>query len=254
MKFNDVVNLYKNEILTDKSFTKDIIRIETHVESLKDWSELITLNDLKKLFKKKQKNCEMKIKKINLNRTRDWIIDNKTGNISHNSKNFFTILGVNIYGTKKREVGKSWDQPLLKEKNLVGGIVGIIRKKINNIPYYLIEFKSEPGNADKVQISPCLQATYSNIYKAHGGRAPFLANFFLNPKQNGFKVLFEQYMSEDGGRFYKKKNKGMLIECSHKKKISISNNFFWLSLFQLKYFIKNNSWVNPHTRSIISHL
>ena len=204
MEFKEVVDLYKKNILIDKSFIKDPLRIETHVESLKDWSELITLKDLKKLFLRKQKNCKMKIKDINLINTNNWTINKKTGNINHISKNFFTILGVRINGSKNREVGKSWDQPLLKEK-YNGGILGIIRKKINKIPYYLIDFKAEPGNADKIQISPCLQATFSNIYQKHGGRKPFLTDLFLRPKQNGFKVLFDQLMSEDGGRFYKKK-------------------------------------------------
>ena len=37
-------------------------------------------------------------------------------------------------------------------------------------------------------------------------------------------------MSEDGGRLYKKKNKGMLIECNKKNNIDLKDNFFWLSL------------------------
>ena len=61
-------------------------------------------------------------------------------------------------------------------------------------------------------------------------------------------------MSEDGGRLYKKKNKGMLIECNKTNNIDLKDNFFWLSLYQIKYLIKKNSWVNPHVRSIISHL
>ena len=255
IKFEDAVKIYNKKFLTEKLFKNNLLKIETHIESLKDWSEIITLKDLKKLFLKKQKKNKMKVKKINLNNTKKWIIDKNTGNIQHSSKNFFSMHGVRVNGTKSREVvGKSWDQPLIKEKNNKGGILGIIRKKINNIPYYLVDFKAEPGNPDGIQISPCLQATYSNINQLHGGRKPFLSDIFLKPKKYGYKILFEQLMSEDGGRFYKKMNKGMLIECNKKNNIDLKDNFYWLTLYQLKYLIKNNSWVNPHVRSIISHL
>jgi dTDP-4-dehydro-6-deoxy-alpha-D-glucopyranose 2,3-dehydratase len=255
INFEEAVREYKKNLLAHKIFTKDSLRLETHVESLRDWSELISLKDLKKLFLKKQKKNKMFIKKINLADTKNWIIHKKTGNIYHSSNNFFSIKGVRVSGTITREVaGKGWDQPLIVEKNNVGGILGIIRKKINKIPYYLVDFKAEPGNPDKIQISPCIQATYSNINQSHGGRKPFFSDLFLNPNKYGYKILFEQLMSEDGGRLYKKKNKGMLIECNKKNNIDLKDNFFWLSLYQIKYLIKKNSWVNPHVRSIISHL
>lgn len=253
--FEKTVKLYKQKFSNNKLFDQSILKIENHVESLKDWSEIISINDLKKLFLNKQKKNAMKIKKINLNSSKKWIIDKSSGNIHHSSNFFFSIHGVRVLGTQSREVaGKSWDQPLIKEKNINGGILGIIRKKINHIPYYLVDFKAEPGNPDGIQISPCLQATYSNINQLHGGRKPFLSDLFLKPKKYGYKILFEQLMSEDGGRFYKKKNKGMLIECNKKNNIDLLENFYWLTLYQIKFLIKNYSWVNPHVRSIISHL
>jgi len=255
INFKQAVEIYQKKFFNDKYFKRNIFKIETHIESLKDWSEISSLKDLKKIFLKKQKKNIMKTKKINFKNTKNWIRDDKTGNIHHASKNFFSIEFVRVLGTKNREVvGKSWDQPLIKEKNKNGGILGIIRKKINNIPYYLVDFKAEPGNPDGIQISPCLQATYSNINQFHGGRKPFFSKIFLNPKKYGFQILFEQLMSEDGGRFYKKKNKGKLIECPETKNIKLRKNFYWLTLFQIKYLIKNKSWVNPHVRSIISHL
>ena len=53
-----------------------------------------------------------------------------------------------------------------------GGLSGLLRRRINGIPHYLIEAKAEPGNLDKIQNSPALQATFSNLKKAHGGRKP----------------------------------------------------------------------------------
>lgn len=238
-----------------KKFNLTRLKAENFVENLKDWSELSSLKDIEKWFQKKKKNCSMEIQKIPLKELRKWSIKNNQGLIEHETKNFFSIIGLRISNTPFREVGTSgWDQPILKERNNNGGIVGIVRKKINSIPYYLLEAKAEPGNPDIIQLSPCFQATYSNINQAHGGRKPNLYKIFVNSKNNNFKILFNQLMSEDGGRLYRKKNRGMIIQVPEKYKVEMSENFIWLSLFQIKRLIKKNSWVNPHVRSLISHL
>nr|MDA3834768.1 NDP-hexose 2,3-dehydratase family protein [Spirochaetales bacterium] len=105
-----------------------------------------------------------------------------------------------------------------------------------------------------VQISPTLQATFSNLKRAHGGKKPKFAELFENPEVNGGTVLFDQWMSEDGGRLHLKRNRGMLVEVDEEREIVLSDAFCWVSLYQLKSLIKKNSWVNPHVRGIISHL
>ena len=254
MKFEQEV---KKLIVFYKSRNLNIrpLNAEVFVESMRDWSEFMDLREVEEWFRLQQDNCKMKVKQIPLNSLKKWKISKNNSRISHETNNFFSVLGLRITETIAREVGKKgWDQPILKEKNNNGGIVGIIRKKINGIPHYLIEAKAEPGNPDLIQISPCFQATYSNINQAHGGRKPHLYQFFLNPKKNNFDILFNQPMSEDGGRLYKKKNRGMLIQAPIGQKIILNKRFVWLSLFQIKYLIKKKSWVNPHVRSIISQL
>ena len=73
-----------------------------------------------------------------------------------------------------------------------------------------MEAKAEPGNPDGVQISPTIQATFSNLKQAHKGRKPNFYEFFK--KFEKFKdesdldegTLFIQWMSEDGGRLHLK--------------------------------------------------
>ena len=83
----------------------------------------------------------------------------------HNSKEFFIVEGLRIKETRSREVNY-WDQPILTQVGYKGGILGIIRKRFNGIPHYLIEAKLEPGNYKYVQLSPTLQATFSNLRRA----------------------------------------------------------------------------------------
>ncbi|MDD3268862.1 MAG: NDP-hexose 2,3-dehydratase family protein [Syntrophomonadaceae bacterium] len=233
----------------------DILRIETQIESWKDWSIYGTIDTVAKWYLEQQVNCTMQISNIPLESCRDWYLDAADGYIKHKTGDFFYVQGVRIGQSGSREVGSAgWDQPILTQVGFNGGLLGLLRKKFDGIPHYLIEAKAEPGNPDKVQISPTLQATFSNLKKAHGGKKPRFAEYFETPEQMGSKVLFDQWMSEDGGRLHLKKNRGMLVEVTEDTEFDIPLSFQWLSLYQLKYFIKKNSWVNPHVRGIISHL
>ena len=77
----------------------------------------------------------------------------------------------------------------------------------------------------------------SNV--AHGGRKPYFSEIFLQRHDNGnVKVLFDNWLAEDGGRFYKKRNRGILIEVSCKTEIvPPTDDFIWLSLFQVKQLL-----------------
>lgn len=229
-------------------------RLEFQFESLKDRSLVGTINDFLIWFEKQQNKCEMTITDIPILECRGWRIDDATGWISHESGEFFVVQGVRVGFSKNREVVGGWDQPIVTQIGLNGGILGLLRKRIKGVPHYLIEAKAEPGNPDKVQISPTLQATFSNLKQAHGGNKPKFSEYFENPDQVNGRILFSQWMSEDGGRLHLKRNKGMLVEIDETHELSIPDNFYWASLYQLKALIKMNSWVNPHIRGIISSL
>lgn len=253
IRFEDTINQYNN-FLKLQGLEINNLRVEAHVESLKDWSLTGTLEDTKEWFIKHQESCTMIIIDIPLNTCKGWSIDSKTGNIVHESGDFFYVQGVRVGLTENREVKQGWDQPILTQVGYNGGLLGLLRKKIDGIPHYLVEAKAEPGNPDKVQISPTLQATFANLNQAHGGSKPRFAEYFEEPETNDSIVLFSQWMSEDGGRLHLKRNKGMMIEIDESVNLQIPDNFRWVSLYQLKTLIKQNSWVNPHIRGIISHL
>ena len=255
MNFHNAVKKYRELSENLNCNFNDDLRIESFVESIKDWSELDNLDTIEAWFKEQQEICSMTIKDIPLDDCKDWFFNNKNGYIEHKSGDFFFIQGLRVENSKEREVDSGWDQPIITQVGLKGGLLGLLRKKINSIPYYLVEAKAEPGNPDRVQISPTLQATFANINQAHQGKKPKFVEFFESPRQVGGIIRFEQWMSEDGGRLHLKKNKGMIVEVDEEYEIpSIAKNFKWMTLYQIKYFIKKNSWVGPHIRSIISHL
>lgn len=231
------------------------LRAEAIVESLNDWSQSGDLENLKRWFLNQQRNCSMSITEIPLLECKGWSYDDGLGRFEHESKEFFYIQGLRVSSTVDREVVNGWDQPIITQVGYTGGILGLLRARINGIPHYLVEAKAEPGNPDKVQICPTLQATFSNINQAHGGKRPRFVDFFENRDGSESDTLFCQWMSEDGGRLHKKCNKGLIVEAKFSDiPTMLPNTFRWVSLYQLKELIKQNSWVSPHIRGIISHL
>lgn len=229
-------------------------RIEAQFESLRDWSAAGDMAAKRAWFLEQRDRCTMRVEDIPLNDCRGWLTDPVTGNITHESGDFFMVQGVRVTLSADREVTSGWDQPILTQIGYDGGLLGILRQRINGIPHYLFEAKAEPGNYGLVLLSPTLQATFSNLKRAHGGKKPRFAEFFETPEQFPVQVLFSNWMSEDGGCLHKKRNYGMLVELDPAYKLDFPGTFAWFSLWQIKEFLKEDAWVNPHIRGIISHL
>lgn len=230
--------------------------LETSFESLNDWSLFHTISEVKDWFEQKKIDCDMEISEIPLNQVCGWIIDEKTGNVRHESNDFFVVRGLRVR-TKSREVAAGWDQPIIEQVGYDGGLLGMIRQRKMGVPHYLCEAKMEPGNYGKVQLSPTLQATFANIAKSHGGRSPHFLKFFQNIDNSisEIRILFDAWLAEDGGRLYLKRNRGMLVEVPENHNIVIpNNNFIWLSLYQIKNLLLEDAWVNPHIRGILAHV
>ena len=226
-------------------------RIETMLESIQDDNQINKLDYIIKWFNKKREESDMIVEEIDVKDLEKWNIEIKSGNISHDSKGFFEIIGIKVSNTFDREVGKEgWTQPMIAKNP--GGILGILMKKINGIPHYLLQAKAEPGNIGKLQLSPTLQATTSNLLKAHGGKRPLFAEYFDD--SNNPKIIYAKWQSEDGGRFYLKSNYNMIVEIEENKELDIPDNFIWITLYQIKQLLKIENFVGPHVRGIISYL
>jgi oxidase EvaA len=231
------------------------LRIEHQFECLEDWSLVHSLSEVEAWFEAQRRACTMVVTEIGLNETAGWIVAPQTGNVGHVSHEFFTVHGIRVTETASREVGaKGWCQPILTQVGYDGGLLGILRRRLVGVPHYLIEAKAEPGNYEKLQLSPTLQATFSNLKRAHEGQKPRFAEYFETPEQVEGTVLYRAWLSEDGGRLYLKRNLGMLVEVPESREITVPPGFIWLSMYQIKELLCRNAWVNPHIRGIIAHL
>ena len=132
---------------------------ENNIEKFKNWSNVDFKKSIKWYLHIKKKN-RAKVSNIHLEKMKNWTYNKKTGVITHDSGEFFSIEGKRI-SNSKREVN-NWDQPFIKQIGYKGGIIGLVRASIRGVPHYLIDAKFEPGNYNEIQLSPSLQATYSN--------------------------------------------------------------------------------------------
>ena len=66
-------------------------------------------------------------------------------------------------------------------------------------------------------------------------------------------TVFKKWVSEDGGRFYKKKNLIHIIKVSHNEQINLPENYIWIDETNLvKLNLLKKPIVNCHVRSILS--
>ena len=240
--------LEKNGYVIDPDL---ILRLQTMVESIRDDNQINKLDYVIDWFNKKREESDMIVEEVGINDLDKWNIDKNSGNITHDSGGFFEVIGVKVSNTFDREVGKKgWTQPMIGKNP--GGILGILMKRINGVPHYLLQAKAEPGNIGKLQLSPTLQATTSNLLKAHGGIRPKFSEYFDEPKN--VKIIYAKWQSEDGGRFHLKSNYNMIVEVDVDEEFNIPDSFIWVTLYQIKQLLKIENFVGPHIRGIISYL
>lgn len=226
------------------------LQIEFFISAMTPYSKFKTVPQILDWLEGFRKNNKNVVELIPVKAMKKWYLEEKTGNIRHDSGKFFSIEGVKTT-TQDREL-RSWCQPIMNQPEV--GILGIIVKKIDGLYYFLMQAKTEPGNIDAYQISPTVQATKSNYTKVHGGKLPPFVEVFLDRAGGKHKIIFEKLQSEEGARFWKKNNLNMLLEVGEKEFEEVPPEFCWITLHQLKQLLLKSNIVNACARSVLSCL
>jgi oxidase EvaA len=72
----------------------------------------------------------------------------------------------------------------------------------------------------------------------------------LNAKAH--QIKFDTFQSEEGGRFFREQNRNLIIEADDDFDKEVPENYIWMTLGQLKLFLKFNNYLNIQARSLIS--
>lgn len=224
--------------LFDELFFSSTIENGIHTEyEILDW------------FSERVNAYQYSIEKIPLHSISNWVTDIKSSNVSHASGKFFSINGLQIE-INNHDQFRKWSQPIIVQPEV--GILGFIAKRINGVLHLLIQAKMEPGNINLVQISPTVQATKSNYTQVHGGRRPPFIDYFI--ESGSGKVLLDQLQSEQGARYFRKRNRNVIIQVDENLSIDEGLDFKWITLGQLKKLHRFHNLVHLDCRSILGSI
>ena len=189
-------------------------------------------------------SVHVSIKKIELSDCGNWYYDESKGEIRNYYGSFFQIKGI-----RKYEGGQAvMEQPVIIQNEI--GYLGIICRRIEDEMHYLMQAKIEPGNINKIQLSPTIQATKSNFTQKHGGRKPAYLEYFVNAEK--YKIIVDQIQSEQSSRFLAKRNRNIIIEIDEDIEVLPSHD--WMTLKQIKELMRYDNLVNMDTRTVLSCL
>lgn len=239
-------------VLREEGFevTADLeARLDHFLECIRPREDPAEVEGLLAWLEERRRQSRMEVEEVPMSRLARWRVDPTTGVISHETGEFFRVIGICVRNASARETA-SWCQPIIYQPEM--GILGILVQRREGRDHYLLQAKAEPGNIGKLQLSPTLQSTVSNLRRAHGGlKSPF-ADYFENPRPGS--VIYAHYQGEDGGRLHLKKNLNMLVRVSEDEPIAIPDDFVWVTMYQIKQLLKHENVINIAARSVISAL
>ena len=213
---------------------------------IKSWADeegkVNTTSELFEWIQDLNRNTLVNIKECSINDSSFWFYDDYNGEILNLKRSFFSIKGM-----RRFEDGEFiGEQPIIVQPEI--GYLGIICREIDGVLHFLMQAKIEPGNVNCVQISPTIQATKSNFTRAHGGKLP--AYFELFEHSERYEVIYDQIQSEQATRFYKKRNRNMIMIVN--EDFEIYPTFRWMTLGQIKKLMEIDNLVNMDTRTVLS--
>jgi oxidase EvaA len=239
---DDTLNFY-NIINSQNTFEK-VNTQKMLFSELSGETALYTIDDIITWFTHLKTIYELDVTHCDLSKVKDWIITDY--DVRHKDEKYFKVIGVHVQ-ISNREV-KKWYQPLVEPAQ--EGLCAFVIKEIKGVFHFLIQAKLECGNFDTLEFAPtvqCLTDNYKNKDSLYS--LPFLKNVLSAGKD---QIIFDTLQSEEGGRFYREQNRSMLILADDIDENDIPENYIWMTLNQIKSFIKFNNYLNIQARSLIS--
>ncbi|MBL4593062.1 MAG: NDP-hexose 2,3-dehydratase family protein [Flavobacteriales bacterium] len=254
LTFDNVINMDTRTVISGIPYGDLNTLQEIGITNQSDFlsSELDTYNSLHNIetviswITKHKAFAELEVNQIPLNSISDWTKDDES--IYHKDHKYFSVIAV------KAEIGNrevhSWTQPLVKSAQ--EGVIAFIIKKINGVVHFLVQAKLESGNFDIIELAPTVQCLTGNYRKGENDYEVEFLDYVLNPEAKNATVRYSAFQSEEGGRFFEEQNKNMIIEVGDDFDVNVPDKYIWMTLNQIKTFIKFNNYLNIQSRSLLS--
>lgn len=190
---------------------------------------------------------ELLAERIPLQDVADWQVTD--GEIVRPDRKFFRVFGVNVT-IANREVA-SWCQPIVEP--MQRGLCVLLAKRVNGVVHFLLQAKVECGNFDVVEFAPTIQCLTGDYRNVPAAVRPAFLDDFLEGRLTG-TVLSDVWQSEEGGRFYHEQNRNVVLLLDDATPLRVPDNFLWLTLGQIREFLRFNNYLNIQVRSLIAGL
>lgn len=174
-----------------------------------------------------------------LEQSKEWALSR--GKIRHRSGRFFKVVGVR----SQLAFGTETVFPMLDQREV--GTLSVIARRQAKGTQLLIQGKAEPGNVGVVQFAPTYQATASNTDRVHGGEAPPLYSWYRDCPQQPLQQNCLQ--SEQGSRFWQKRNRNVLFEIQDD--LRIGETHCWFPMAQIAGLVTADHVLNTDLRSVL---
>lgn len=158
----------------------------------------------------------------------------------------FKVIYCNIE-IEGREVRK-WEQPLVEATGIA--LFGCFTTIENGMRKFLIKIKPEIGSFDGAELGPTVQlesiAIENNLIND-------IDQLFIEKLNSNQGVLFDNLLSEEGGRFYHEQNRNVIIEIGSPEEAgNLPDGYFWVDYATINHMIQFNNVVNIQLRNIMS--
>ena len=254
MTFDNTVNMDTRTVLSGLRFpvasiSESTIRpssfgLDLFTSELHDCGEM-SIDDVLHRLSELKSRYELIVEKIPLREVSEWEV--KEDEIVRPDRRYFRVLGVNVT-IANREVS-TWCQPIVQP--MQEGLFVLFAQKRRGVLHLLLQAKVECGNFDVVELAPTIQCQTGDFRTVQ--RPPIFVQEFIDGHING-RVIFDTKQSEEGGRFYHEQNRNVIVLLDEDMELDERDNFIWLTLGQVKEFLRFNNYLNIQLRSLIAEL
>ena len=123
LQFQALVEAHKT-IYSEQLVDRLQLRCEYAAERARCWSSKSEIDAILEWLEASVEESAMIVEEVSLTDMEKWSFSQGSSTIRHDSKDFYEIIGVRVHSSKTREVSQGWDQPLVKQIGLNGGILG----------------------------------------------------------------------------------------------------------------------------------
>lgn len=146
-----------------------------------------------------------------------------------------------------REV-KRWTQPLFEATGTA--IFGLVCCEDAGVLRFLVKAAPEIGCFDQIELGPTVQLEAAGA--SGGGDA--VAQFFMERVRQGRGIMFDQLLSEEGGRFFHEQNRNILLRARREDLPAIPEGYFLLDYRCLNGLAQINNILNIQLRNLLALL